>query len=699
MQWVARVGRPLRRIVGSHGWVVACLAALVVRQARFADRVNLVDFDSRFDAALARRALSWQSWIPGLRNEFLTGLGNLQWGNVRWLDPVSIAGVLGGGIYDMTGAAVVGVLVTFGGTRWLARCFDLRSGPASLAGVVAACVAVGPGLLPVVLPDQFRIVPSFPVVAAVAAMVVGSFERVGATVGRRRVGHGALVAAGSTYLVLVHPHYAVLPAFVCVVAGTSLVVHRVIVRAPVRAQILLIAGLVVAWWAGGVLAFLRGFYAYVAAVEFGDRFSWTFASLGSPTSLAIRTWFPQASSETLRIGAVLAVGSGLIVGWSSVRSRRGRMASTVTALLAAILAYRVSQRWWPHELGPTSDYLAWMSIPFLAVAAASGADAVVERGLPFVGGRRRITGGVALLASLAVIVLETPRIEPAPAAFPSRPAGGWSEVVDAISLDVDSLFRGRAVVVARASEAGAVTLGRAAPFDQTLRWGVPVLNEHSHLQTPASFDFFGRFLFREGDGQIRNHPGLRRIDERILRLLGVRFLIADAASPVGDFVRRSDADVVPTPYGDLVLFESRGYNDGSYSPTEVRVTRDRGGTLSLLADPDLDPSRVAVTEDSSLAHVPLVAASGVRLTYVAGDLRVRATSRGESLLVLPLEFSRCIRLRPADGAVPSLHRVDGILTGVRFTGRIDARIEFRYGPRPWSRCRLDDLADYRDASS
>jgi hypothetical protein len=73
--------------------------------------------------------------------------------------------------------------------------------------------------------------------------------------------------------------------------------------------------------------------------------------------------------------------------------------------------------------------------------------------------------------------------------------------------------------------------------------------------------------------------------------------------------------------------------------------------------------------------------------------RLQASSGGRSILILPIEFSRCLKITDAAGGTPRLFRADLLLTGVLFDRQLDARISFHNGPFHNSRCRLDDLAD------
>jgi hypothetical protein len=61
--------------------------------------------------------------------------------------------------------------------------------------------------------------------------------------------------------------------------------------------------------------------------------------------------------------------------------------------------------------------------------------------------------------------------------------------------------------------------------------------------------------------------------------------------------------------------------------------------------------------------------------------------------ILPIEFSRCLKLADAAAGTPGLFRADLLLTGVLFERQLDPGFSFHNGPFHNSRCRLDDLAD------
>ena len=77
--------------------------------------------------------------------------------------------------------------------------------------------------------------------------------------------------------------------------------------------------------------------------------------------------------------------------------------------------------------------------------------------------------------------------------------------------------------------------------------------------------------------------------------------------------------------------------------------------------------------------------------------RITAESDGRSLLLLPVQFSRCFRLKPAspgsDVSSARLIRANGVLTLFEFQGRIDARVSFNFGLLGNHKCRLQDMRD------
>ena len=185
--------------------------------------------------------------------------------------------------------------------------------------------------------------------------------------------------------------------------------------------------------------------------------------------------------------------------------------------------------------------------------------------------------------------------------------------------------------------------------------------------------------------QTRSELVLTQIDPKILRLWGVRFVITDQDSAAGQLV----ASVALKGDQTLRLLELDHPNLGDYSPTMVRHVNDFHSGLLLMHDPQFD-GRMTVLADLPI-EVPLTPASDVRLTYETYGFHLQAESAGTSVLVLPPQFSRC--WSASGSGSPILFRADLMQLGIKFSGKLDVRLVFRYGPLFAADCRLKDVAD------
>jgi hypothetical protein len=232
---------------------------------------------------------------------------------------------------------------------------------------------------------------------------------------------------------------------------------------------------------------------------------------------------------------------------------------------------------------------------------------------------------------------------------------------------------------------------------------VPTLMESNTLMTPASFVFLRALLTDPDDSQVRTVMGMRRIDARILKSIGVRFVITDLPISGAALCAQIPVSVSPEArqmlgfsYRDLdgfnlYLYEFDGVNVGQFSPIETKLAVDANQALGYLADAEVALDRTIVVNEP--LSEPFTEAKLELFTIGCDQYRVRASSAAKSILLLPIEFSRCLKISDAAGGVPRLFRADLMLTGVLFERQIDAHISFHTGPSHNSRCRLHDLAD------
>ena len=105
-------------------------------------------------------------------------------------------------------------------------------------------------------------------------------------------------------------------------------------------------------------------------------------------------------------------------------------------------------------------------------------------------------------------------------------------------------------------------------------------------------------------------------------------------------------------------------------------------------------NRVAVFE---APNGPFIKVSQSTMLAERDGFRVTAKSEGRSLLLLPVQYSRCLRIEHANGAETSarLMRANGIQTLIVFERNADVRVRFEFGLFGTAQCRLDDLRDLR----
>jgi hypothetical protein len=220
-------------------------------------------------------------------------------------------------------------------------------------------------------------------------------------------------------------------------------------------------------------------------------------------------------------------------------------------------------------------------------------------------------------------------------------------------------------------------------------FGIPSLFEYAPTITPAFYAVTSRLLSEPGDAQMRSVTVLRRVDPRILAMLGVRFVITDAPVEAAANLRGTWSASGATLY----LYEVERPNLGDYSPTIVRNFATATDIVGRMAEAAFDPSQEII------ADIPgdsdgIVAARDARVTFDGVSLHVEAESASRSILLLPLEFSRCLAIAPAPSGEPVIFRADLLETGIAFSGRLDASLSIRTGPLFLNpTCRLQDYFD------
>jgi hypothetical protein len=220
-------------------------------------------------------------------------------------------------------------------------------------------------------------------------------------------------------------------------------------------------------------------------------------------------------------------------------------------------------------------------------------------------------------------------------------------------------------------------------------YGIPTLLELNQFSSPFFHLVNARLLNAPGTLDLRSYEVQSVVNDRIMALLGVRYVISDKPSPERVPVLQYHL----TEGRDLYIYSVPGTNIAGYAVTQTLLAGTAQDAIRLLADPSIDPRRVAILSKAE-EMPPLVPTSRSVLMVERGGYRIEAESPGTSLLVLPIEYSHCLRadLTTTGANPPRLLRANLTMAAILFSGRVEGTLMLRYGPLS-SRCRIEDWQD------
>jgi hypothetical protein len=221
------------------------------------------------------------------------------------------------------------------------------------------------------------------------------------------------------------------------------------------------------------------------------------------------------------------------------------------------------------------------------------------------------------------------------------------------------------------------------------KFSIPTLQQNSQFITPSTYLLGSRLLARPRDPQGRNVVVMTQTPVDLLQLLGVRYLVVDDPPP-------QTVPLASLAWDDgrhrVHLVEVPNPNLGSYSPTQTTTATNAAEALTWMrTQPDF-AERAQLFEPLE-GPLTKVTRSGMR--YVKDGYRVEAEAPARALLVLPIEYSRCLSLHSFSGDTAArLLRSDLMLVAVLFEKHLDARLSLAVGPQAgWNSCRTQDVRD------
>jgi hypothetical protein len=705
-----------RRIVGASQWdgawrgeaalVGIALASVLIAQGMLSRAIHGTTYRGP-DGAMVQTAVLTAFRFGGAFNVTnvnpLQGMGSQLFPKNAWANPAFWPFA----VFPRETAADVSSLVALAcfalACYVMARCFDVPVVPSAVAA--QGCILLfAPTVLLVDTPRNFSPTPADGVTYAPFMIALGLLARVSAVSPMRRV---VLIALGITacglYSTYCDPAFAMIPAFSWAAAFAVVTVWPSGLRA-VALRGAALAGSLLVFIVSGAAVYLYTLSHYSARVHYARTVD--------------RVRIPEQASALFFSGQLhlfyLAFAVGVLAGLVAARGRARVLVVAAVASWSVYVAYATTYLLLldaPWVL-PMPLYVEQCLFVLFMSAAVAGTWAALQR---TASGAARLTRtilarlpatpprAIVIAASVAVVALIPVKVahfaahdaEPLADVF-RWPWADEPELVqflgERVALSVGGPFRGF-VNFLEGNEDGTIEDLRSR--------GVPTLNEYSQTATAPSLYFLHVLMKRDVRGLLNRFEFHWRNGSytptywRAAQMLGVRYTVERWALPeafnpgLPEIVFPYHVPKQPEhePPGFWHVYELPRPNLGDYSPTEVTTARSAADIMAALAGPGFDFTRQVVL--SAALPGPLTPARDVRLTVIRNGLHLSAHSDGTSLVVLPQQFSKCLRAR--DPAVRLL-RANLLVTGVVFSGRVDTDITFDYGIfSPW--CRLDDLAD------
>ena len=664
---------------------------------------------------LVKQQAMWGSGAAGFTSNVFQSLGNV-WlpVNMNAIPAYIVSSWINGGELGQVIAYTVFSVELFLATYCLSRWLGFESTMAMLAAwgmVLSAMPYWGYGkIYPFLV-----LAPHFTTVVLATLLTLVLFSRIG----RGEIATSAICLTGTVcllgYIAVFQTIFFALVAPILFVFGGGVLAASDSKRE--RVQKLWGGGIVLGvLGVSGVLTFLYGLYRYTAAYVFKAEFlnqrqTWYDVSIvfqNDPWGIV---------GQLLWIGAI---GGGIV----SIAAGRGLQRTVAVAmlftmgLLVSFGALTVYVDFWQ---GPVPLYVEFLLWPFYVVYTVCFLRFLLERLIRWAGHVMdrhapiwRFSPPHGWTVPSALVIAGLPWVILSLTAgktiakerdypYPPKITPIVEIVKNEVGLVPHALFQGRVATLTGQSIQKPINWIDLHIFDASLvkQYGndhrtvgfwffdIPTLFEYNQFMTPPYYLVMRTFMTNDGDRQMRNIMALRKPDLRLLRALGVRFVVTDVPKPGVRLRMRMGDGGEPVLY----LYELDQVNLGNYSPTNVIRISSAHEALAMMAMKDFDAAKAVVTDETLPAD--LVSATSSRVSVEKSGLRLTATSRGTSVLVLPFEFSHCLELESGEqGAVsPRLFRANLLQAGVLFTGQLEATLAFFTGPFRHAGCRIEDIRD------
>ena len=246
------------------------------------------------------------------------------------------------------------------------------------------------------------------------------------------------------------------------------------------------------------------------------------------------------------------------------------------------------------------------------------------------------------------------------------------------SESAEQQFCGRVLLIDSETQTESLTARRdplwvAVVYGALAIHGVPTVNSYGARYSGPFYQFSNRAL-TDGSQSIRAWTVYNRLNFDFASLFGVRVVIADR--PINDLTLVRVFVIVVGTGDEKRLYHYR-VEDSNFNgiPISTIAKADSFSGIIRGLDSQSGALETAFDIDGSLtSRSSLAQPTKFKITMTISKVHVRGETVGESVVLLPFEYSNCLQLESKDAKAATLIRLNGIQLAVRFTGLLDAQI-------------------------
>ena len=667
----------------------------------FSAKTDLIQNDSTWIALLANYQIRETDFSLALRSDLLFGLGNLRWGYLWQLEPVTLIGVLTGKIYNPYPIAIIFSIGLFICSFSFARKFRAGMEVSLFTAYLVPVSTVFSHAHGLVNGETYQIIPPVLSLLVCAMLLAICIESIDSSSKQSAIFYTALTFIIGIYILAVYPQMAVCAIFfvgATTLGGFCFLIQRRDFRSlKIRASALVIVAAIL--WLTGAVDFISGYYRYSAYTQNAISEVVPIGLRKVSISYLYDSFFYNGDKYEIVKQIFAFVIVVYLISAIFIKSRRDKLFFSSIWAITFVVSYRLWQTKWTQELGPQFNYLTWFLVPLYATSFSGGLTYSASVLNKIISKIRLFNFSKVLAKSffyipiLIVALLSTTISQVKEASL--------SSVGIPVALDKTEQLLARELGISNNSPyRGRLVNGEDRAEYQTLVQGrIPALNDYSHLISPFQYAFSKRFFFDPFQTQSRTHLVYANANAHLYSLFGVQYLRLDwLGSRLSNLSEANSYPAVQYSENDF-LVKLKNVNLGNYSPTRTVVARSLDETFQIMDSDSFDPMNEAVVYERLEAD--FVKVGKTELTVDGGDLRIVANSSGKSLIILPIEFSHCLKFdsNTKNSSLFDYFRIDGILTGLIFENELDVTTSFRYGIFSNNDCRLKDLADFKSLSN